>query len=81
MAERFTSRDLGDELIIHDGVTDSVHVLNRTARMVYELSRAGKTVEAVVDALRQSFPVPEDRDLSGDVLKCLEELRAKELVQ
>ena len=80
MTDRFTSRDLGDELIIHDGVTDSVHILSGTAKIVYESHRAGKTQEEIVETIRRSFAVPEGIDVLQDVIKCLEELRTKELV-
>ncbi len=80
MTARFTSRELGDELIIHDAVTDSVHILSKTARIVYELFHAGKTVDEVVEAVCQSFAVPEDRDVLQDVTRCLEELRGKDLL-
>ncbi len=66
--------------MIHDAVTDSVHVLSPTARMVYESARAGKTGEETVQVIRLSFTVPEDRDVLQDVLRCLGELRAKGLV-
>ncbi len=80
MTARFTSRDLGDELIIHDGATDSVHILSNTARVVYESRRAGKSVDEIIEVIRQSFAVGDRQDVAKDVAKCLEELRAKELV-
>jgi hypothetical protein len=81
MSERFASRDLGDELIIHDAVTDSVHVLSKTARVVYEMSRAGKGVDEIVEVVRQSFTISDGQDVAKDVLKCLEQLRSKQLVE
>ncbi len=80
MMDRFTSRELGDELIIHDAVTDSVHVLSRTARLVYELGRAGKRVDEIVASLQMTFLVPPSRDLSADVSDCLKQLRDKGLL-
>jgi len=81
MGERFTSRDLGDELMIHDSVTDSVHVLSKAAGVVYNEYRAGKTVDQSVDSMRKAFKVPAGQDLVGDVNQCLADLRAKGLVE
>jgi urease gamma subunit len=80
MAQRFTSRDLGTELIIHDGQTDSIHILSKTARLVYEMIRAGRTVDDVVEAMKRSYVVAGDQDVLADVTKCLEDLRAKQLL-
>jgi len=81
MGERFTSRDLGDELMIHDSVTDSVHVLSKAAGIIFNEYRAGKTVDDIVESMRKAFKVPAGQDLRGDVDRCLAELRTKGLVE
>jgi len=67
--------------MIHDSVTDSVHVLSKAAALVFNEYKAGKSVDQIVESMRRAFKVPAGQDLVCDVNQCLADLRAKGLVE
>jgi hypothetical protein len=68
--------DLGSELMICDDARDLIHVLNMTARRIWDLCDGTHGEEDIVDAVRQLFPDIEEEQIRRDVetaLKALEE--------
>lgn len=59
---RFIVKEVDSDLLFYDSESDHVHILNKTARVVYELLREGKKQEEIIDVLRKSSRVSE-----GDV--------------
>ena len=73
--------DVVDELILYDEAGRAVHVLNPTARLVWDLCDAQHTSEDMAQALRARFAIPPDRDVLADVTGTLAVFSAKALLQ
>jgi hypothetical protein len=59
---------------------DSLHVLNATARRIYEWIRQGDDQEAIVQRLSGQYSNMEPERLEADVGQCLKELKARQLL-
>ena len=79
MTKTIIAKELESELMLYDSEQDEVHVLNATARLIYKLYGEGKNLTEIEQAVRKAFQLKENQDIQGDVQKCLEELRKKEL--
>ena len=77
---RHITKEMDPELMLYDTIEDSVHVLNPTARMVYHLYKKGRNPMEMEQEMRKCFQVDAAHDLQGDVTRCLEELRGKQLI-
>ena len=77
----FVSQDLGPELMFYDNCKDEVHVLNQTARVIWEGLGSGKTEKEMVVELQKYFSVGSDDNLLDDIRKITEELNQKELLK
>jgi hypothetical protein len=59
---------------------DSLHVLNVTARLIYEWIRQGADRKTIVQRLSEQYSNMEPERLHADVGQCLKELKAKSLI-
>ncbi|MEA2014577.1 MAG: PqqD family protein [Thermodesulfobacteriota bacterium] len=80
MTKRIIPKEVGLDLMLYDTEQDEVHVLNPTARLVYELYKKGRTMAEIEQEIRKSFQADDRHDLHGDVLRCSGELREKGLI-
>jgi len=80
-AEGLTIQDLGTELMLYDARKDKVHILNPTARVVWEGLVAAQTDEEIASALRERFSIEPGQDLKTDVRTIINELRQKGLIK
>jgi len=80
MTGQIIAKDMDSELMLYETEKDSVHVLNSTARVVYELYKKGMEPTEIEQEMRKDFQVDSGQNLQGDVVRCLEELRSKDLV-
>ena len=80
MAASIEAKELGGELMLYHPERDEIHVLNPTARLVYESHRQGKSLSETERALREEFRVPEEQDVRGELEGCLAMLRDKGLI-
>ncbi len=55
----YEGRDLGDEYLFYDGDSDSVHVLNGTAREIYLLCDGKHSVDQLVEAVLERYEIDE----------------------
>jgi hypothetical protein len=72
--------DLGSELMICDDARELVHVLNTTARRIWDLCDGTHEREDIVDAVAQLFPEMPDQRIREDVEQALKTLEDKELL-
>ena len=72
---------LENELVLFDEAEEVVHVLNTTAKLVWELCDAHHTIDDMAQALRAQFAIPSDRDVLADVTETLALFSAKGLLQ
>jgi PqqD family protein of HPr-rel-A system len=85
--DRYVAKQLGtisrlsNELLIYDTETGSVHVLNSTARVIWESCHEPKTVGELVAILRSQFQVEDPRVISSDVQSILADFCGKGLIR
>ncbi len=75
------SEDLGEELLICEPEDRIIHVLNATARLLWELCDGHHTLADMENAVREKFRAPEEHDVGGDILQTLQELSARGLLK
>jgi sensor domain CHASE-containing protein len=80
MTMRIISKEVGADLMLYDKELDAVHVLNPTARLVYDFHKKGMTMTEIEQEVQKSFRADDRHDLHGDVLRFVEELRSKKLI-
>jgi len=80
MPQTIIAKDMDSELMLYETEKDSIHVLNPTARLVYDLYKKGMNPTEIDQEMRKSFQADDSRDLYADVMRCLEELRSKQLI-
>lgn len=76
-----TSQDLGSELMLYDAYQDKVHILNETAKAVWEGMAAGRTEGEIALELRRRFSAWPERDVLADVRAIIAELRERGLLK
>jgi PqqD family protein of HPr-rel-A system len=79
--ETLTVQDLGPELMLYDAQKDEVHVLNGTARVVWEGLVAGRSQEEIEQDLRERFSIDLGRDVASDIRRVVQELNQKGLIK
>jgi hypothetical protein len=73
-------RKMGVETILYTGQMDAVHVLNRSARLIWDLCDGSHTLADMEQALREQFAVGANVDLYPDIRLAIEGLLEKGLV-
>jgi hypothetical protein len=73
-------RNVGVETILYTSQMDVVHVLNRTARLVWDLCDGAHTFADIEQAVREQFAVGVNYDLYPDIHRAIEVLLEKGLV-
>ena len=81
MPQKIIAKELESELMLYETEKDSVHLLNPTARRVYELCKEGRNPTEIEQEMQRNFQVDDSQDLRADLMRCLEELRSKQLIQ
>lgn len=74
-------QDIGDETLLYSAEGEAIHVLNPTARLIWELCDGEHTTADLVQALRASFSIDAERDVTADIRRTLEDLAARGLLQ
>ncbi|HLC17397.1 MAG TPA: PqqD family protein [Thermodesulfobacteriota bacterium] len=72
---------LSDELMLYDPGTDSVHILNGSAKTIWRMSDGGHTIGEMEERLRREFSVGKERDVRGDIEKVITELSEKGMLE
>jgi hypothetical protein len=78
--KRVVEKQVGPDLMLYDGETDSVHILNSTAQLIYQLYQEGLKLNEISDALRARFNIPEGQALEEDVQRVIRDMTAQGLV-
>ncbi len=73
------ARNVGSEMMVYDPEHDEIHILNPSACLIYKLHEEGKTVAEIEEEMRSRFDVDKHADIAGDILRCIESLKKKEL--
>ena len=74
-------QDVGDETLLYSAEGKAIHVLNPTARCIWELCDGEHSTADLVQALRASFSIGAERDVTADIRRTLEDFAARGLLQ
>jgi Coenzyme PQQ synthesis protein D (PqqD) len=72
-------REVGDELLVLDTLTNRIHQLNQTASFVWRMYRDGMPATTIASALVEAFDVEESIALV-DVANVLSQMRSLKLL-
>jgi hypothetical protein len=75
-----TAQDVGDETLLYTAEEEAIHVLNPTAKLVWELCDGEHTVASMEQAIRANFSVTGEHDVGRDVRRTLEVFAEKGLL-
>ena len=74
------TRDLGDEILAYDRERGKVHVLNTTARQIYELCDGSRTVGEIAKQMASKYEIDAEK-ARCDVLATIERLVQLSLIE
>lgn len=74
-------QDLGSEMLLYDAADEVIHVLNRTAQLIWHLCDGRHTVQEIEQAIRARFCVDEGQRVTQDIRQTLEDLAVKGLLE
>jgi hypothetical protein len=75
-----SSKITGADLILYDASMNSVHILNRTANLIWELCDGLHTINDIEKAMRDRFSVDHEYDLMRDIDQAVHHLLMKGLL-
>jgi hypothetical protein len=76
-----TSRTVGHETILSSDTEKAIHILNPTAKLVWDLCDGQHSLEEIEMKMRSSFAVPAEYPVSEDIRKILLVLDQKGLLE
>ena len=79
----FLSKELGDETVLYTSDGKTIHILNATARVVWELCDGEHTAAEMGEAVRRRFAISEEEsvDVAADIQKVLATFAEKGLLE
>ena len=80
-ASDLLASELEGELVLFNSAEEVVHVLNPTAKLVWDLCDGQHTTDDIAQALRAHYAIPPDRDVLADVTETLGVFSAKGLLR
>jgi hypothetical protein len=76
-----TSRTIGRETILSSGTDAGIHILNPTAKLIWDLCDGQHTLAEIEQAMRVSFAIPAHQSITEDIRQTLDELQRKGLLE
>ena len=74
-------KDLGDEFLIYSAEHKKIHVINPTARLIWNMCDGEHSVIEIEAEIRSNFSIPIERDIAKDLQITLKLLRDKGLLE
>lgn len=74
------AKDIGREIILYSSKQEGIHILNPTARLIWELCDGEHTLGEMEQALRANFSIPPNYNVIEDIQKTLDMFVTKELL-
>ena len=74
-------RELGGECLLYDPESKKVHLLNKTALMVWRACDGKKEIEELAEEIKKEFSPPADVDVVADIKESIQELRSLKLLE
>lgn len=75
--DRIDSRELGDEWILIDLETDSIHILNTLAGFVWRMCDGCHSIEEMEQEIAEEFTVPDGTNVRADLQSVLQSFADK----
>jgi hypothetical protein len=79
-ANQVAAKELGDEVVLYLTDGSAVHVLNRSAFLIWSLCDGQHTVQEMEQALKDRYAIPDQVNVAADVRACLTQLADKQLL-
>lgn len=79
--ENFSSKQIGDERIIHDPETDTIHALNRTASFVWDLIDGSRSISEIEEVVIKNFSEEDPSKLREEIRKMITNFWRKKLIE
>jgi predicted ATPase len=73
-------KKVGDESLLYRADDKAIHVLNGTAKLIWELSDGEHDMASIEESVRSSFAVPEGHDVTTDIKQVLKVMSEKGLL-
>jgi len=71
----------GDDAVLNDPRTRTVHLLNRTAAAVWKLCNGQHTPDAIAQSIKTQFSIPVAQDVDADLRALLARLNQSGLLE
>ncbi len=75
------ARKLGNEWMLYDDRSGSVHIINETAAKVWEMCDGTRTVEEIAAALAEQYETPPEANVPQDVADVIASFAGKDVLQ
>jgi hypothetical protein len=76
-----TVKVIGGETLLYNGNEKAIHILNPTAKLIWDLCDGEHMLEDMEQEVRASFSIAEERDVAGDIRRTLEVFADKGLLE
>jgi hypothetical protein len=80
MSDCIIKQELNDELMLYQTDCEKVHVLNPTAREIYNLYQDGKHITDILMIMQSKFDVQNTQQLKDDIHCCISQLKAQKIL-
>ena len=75
------TQDIGNEVVLRNADQKTIHVLNTTARIIWDICDGEHTVEDMEHQLRERFSIPDNVNVLDDILNTLNTLSEKGMLE
>jgi len=80
MSNSIIKQEINDELMLYQTGREMVHVLNPTARLIYDLYQQGYNTDQITESMEQTFDIQCTQDLKNDISECIAQLKENQVI-
>jgi len=80
MSDCMIKQALNDELMIYQTDCEKVHVLNPTAREIFDLYQDGKSIANILTIMQHKFDIQNTQQLKNDIENCIMQLKNQKIL-
>ncbi|MDG6025390.1 MAG: PqqD family protein [Candidatus Brocadia sp.] len=74
-------QDMGRETLLYSAEGKAIHVLNPTAKLIWELCDGKHSIEEMEQVIRAGFSISDNHNVAGDIRHTLEVFTEKGVVE
>lgn len=79
--EQIIQKNVGSENLLYNPATKSVHVINKTSSLIWELCDGEHDVDMIEKELKKRFDVKNETNVKNDIHSTLSELKRLGLIE